>query len=220
MVCPKLSAYPKLSVYFTYRYRTFCYSMEKQHYEIVITKKITMNSKELHELLQYEYNLYFSSRLDYIRSFLLLEKRWYIWQLLKTLRKLEYLNKSSNKGFKYAFYSRKVNKLSYKLGIDIWHSCFDKGLLIYHSHGIVVNSLAKIGKNCHLHGNNCIGNDGIHDGCPIIGDNCDIGVGAIIIGNVRLGNNVRIAANAVVNKSFQEDNVLLAGIPAKIVKHY
>lgn len=29
-----------------------------------------------------------------------------------------------------------------------------------------------------------------------------------------------IAAGAVVNKSFPEDNILLAGIPAEIVKHY
>jgi len=33
-----------------------------------------------------------------------------------------------------------------------------------------------------------------------------------------LGNNVQIGANAVVNKSFDEDNIVLAGVPARIVK--
>lgn len=130
------------------------------------------------------------------------------------------ISRGGGKGLKYAYYSWRVNILSQRLGIDIWHSSFGKGLLIYHSQGIVVNSLARIGKNCRLHGNNCIGNDGIHDGCPVIGDNCELGVGAIVIGNIRLGNNVLIAANAVVNKSFSEDNILLAGVPAKIVKRY
>ena len=35
---------------------------------------------------------------------------------------------------------------------------------------------------------------------------------------IKIGNNVSIGANAVVNKSFDEDNIVLAGIPAKIVK--
>jgi len=39
-----------------------------------------------------------------------------------------------------------------------------------------------------------------------------------IFGPIKLGNNVIIGANAVVNKSFKEDNIVLAGIPAKIVK--
>lgn len=140
--------------------------------------------------------------------------------LCNTLKSGVFGRPGGGKGLKYAYYSWRVNRLCQRLGIDMWHSCFDKGLLIYHSYGVVVNSLARIGRNCHLHGNNCIGNDGIHDGCPVIGDNCELGNGAIVIGNIRLGNNVRIAANAVVNKSFSEDNILLAGVPAKIVKRY
>lgn len=179
------------------------------------------NKRELREVLNYEFSQYFHKYTEFIRAAILKENRYEIWKFQKSLRKLEYLAMSNNrKGFKYAYYSWVVNKRSQKLGIEIWHSCFDKGLLIYHSQGIVVNSLARIGKNCRLHGNNCIGNDGIYDACPHIGDNCDIGVGAIIIGNVKLGNNVRIAANSVVNRSFEEDNILLAGSPAKIVRIY
>ncbi|MFD1393166.1 serine O-acetyltransferase [Lacticaseibacillus jixianensis] len=53
----------------------------------------------------------------------------------------------------------------------------------------------------------------------LIGDNCFIGSGAKIIGNIRIGNNVAIGAGAVVVKDCLEDSVTLAGVPAKIVSH-
>lgn len=55
-------------------------------------------------------------------------------------------------------------------------------------------------------------------GSPIIGDNCDIGVGAKIIGDITIADNVTIAAGAIVNKSCSQSNVVLAGVPAKIIK--
>ena len=48
-------------------------------------------------------------------------------------------------------------------------------------------------------------------GVPVIGDNCYIGAGAKIIGKVRVGNNVRIGANAVVYKDVPDDSVVLSG---------
>ncbi len=53
----------------------------------------------------------------------------------------------------------------------------------------------------------------------IIGDNCWIGTNAIILPGVRLGNHVVVAAGAVVTKSFPQDDILLAGVPARIIKH-
>ena len=83
-------------------------------------------------------------------------------------------------------------------------------------HGeIIVNEDAVIGANALLHGRNCIGNNGT-DGCvPEIGDNLDLGIGAKVIGNIKLGNNVTVGANAVVTKSFQNDCTVV-GIPAKL----
>lgn len=40
-----------------------------------------------------------------------------------------------------------------------------------------------------------------------------------MIGDVHIGNNVTVAAGAVVIDPFEEDNIVLAGIPARIVKH-
>ena len=56
-------------------------------------------------------------------------------------------------------------------------------------------------------------------GKPItIGDNCWIGGRAVINPGVTLGNNVVVASGAVVTKSFG-DNVVLGGVPARVIKN-
>ena len=52
----------------------------------------------------------------------------------------------------------------------------------------------------------------------IIGDFCWIGANAVVLPGVKLGQHVVVAAGAVVTKSFLQDNVLLAGVPAVVVK--
>ena len=185
------------------------------------------NKEQLHSVLLREKKQYFGSRVAYMKSLLLHERESAIWRFQKYLRQLEFYEHQKRSKFLvarllawggYSCYSRKTNKLRERLGIEIWHSCFDEGLIIWHSSGILVNSKCRIGKNCQLHGNNCIGNDGKTEGVPVIGDNCNIGFGASIIGDIRLGNNVTIGAGAVVNKSFEGDNIVLAGVPAKIIR--
>lgn len=84
--------------------------------------------------------------------------------------------------------------------------------------GVVVNGYAKVGKDCHLHGNNCIGNKGSNNGVPKIGNNVDIGYGAIIIGDIMIGDNTVIAAGAIVVDSFPSGNVVIGGCPAKVIR--
>ena len=105
-------------------------------------------------------------------------------------------------------------KLSYKLGYTIYKNTFGPGVCFCHYGTLVVNKEARIGKKCRIHVGVNIGNQG---GAPIIGDNVYIGPGAKIFGPVTIGNNVVIGANAVVNHSFP-DNVVIAGVPAKIIK--
>lgn len=51
-----------------------------------------------------------------------------------------------------------------------------------------------------------------------INDGCDIGVNSVILPGTSLGKNVQIGAGAVVRGSFP-DNVVIAGVPAKIIRH-
>ena len=53
---------------------------------------------------------------------------------------------------------------------------------------------------------------------PHLGDNIYIGPGAILFGAIIITDNVTIGANATVNKSCEEQYVVLAGSPASIVK--
>ncbi|MCC8153176.1 MAG: hypothetical protein LIP01_02525 [Tannerellaceae bacterium] len=80
----------------------------------------------------------------------------------------------------------------------------------------MINGTAKIGKYCKLHGNICIGNDGLSMEAPIIGDNVDIGVGAKIIGNVKVANNIIIGAGSIVVKDCDKEGVW-AGVPSKFL---
>ncbi len=46
-----------------------------------------------------------------------------------------------------------------------------------------------------------------------------MGVGSVILGNVKIGDNTAIGANALVNKSFEEGNITIAGVPAKKISN-
>ncbi len=134
------------------------------------------------------------------------------------LRKQEYYINTAKgskiKGAMGLFYESKKNRLGEKLGIEIPPNCFGKGIQIYHT-GIVVNSAVRAGENCILHGGNCIGNKGGSQEVPIVGNNVDIGYGAVIIGGVQIADNCIIGANAVVNRSFTEPGSIVVGVPAK-----
>jgi serine O-acetyltransferase len=72
-------------------------------------------------------------------------------------------------------------------------------------YGIIVSHEAVIGKNCVILHQVTIGVRDHDGGCPVIGDNCLIGAGAKIIGNVHIGNNVKIGANSTVTKDVPDN---------------
>ena len=98
-------------------------------------------------------------------------------------------------------YSRRKNKLGNTLGFYINPNTLGAGTIIYHHGSIIINSDAVVGCGCKLHGNNCIGNDGVSLKAPHIGNNVEIGFGASIIGDVTITDDVKIGAEAVVVKS-------------------
>ncbi|WP_373269942.1 serine acetyltransferase [Mediterraneibacter gnavus] len=142
----------------------------------------------------------------------------YIFKYLKLLRKQEYFlnqERTLKNKIMYYYYTRKKNKVGMKLQFNIPPNVFDEGLVLNHHGTLIINAGAKVGKNCILHGNNCIGNDGKEQRAPIIGDNVDIGVNASVIGDVYLADGIVVGANSVVTKSFREKNIVIAGVPAK-----
>lgn len=104
------------------------------------------------------------------------------------------------------------------MGFTIPINVIEEGLCIFHYGTIIVSNYAKIGKFCSIHAGVNIGQNWNKEETPTIGNHCFICPGAKLFGKIVIGNHVTIGANAVVNKSFEEDNITIAGIPAKIVK--
>jgi len=139
-----------------------------------------------------------------------------IWLFQRLLRKLEYLTNCKGNELFLLITKLRFNRLSTKLGFTIPINVFGPGLSIAHKGTIVVNKSVKVGTNCRLHVCVNIGSQaGQGDLAPTIGDNCYIGPGVKIFGAISIADNTAIGANAVVNKSFIEEGVTIAGVPAK-----
>jgi len=83
--------------------------------------------------------------------------------------------------------------------------------------GIFISGSATVGRNCTIYQQVTIGSNMLIDskgfGSPTIGDNCLIGAGAKIIGNVLIGDNCRIGANAVVSTNLPANSVVVMSVP-------
>ena len=93
-----------------------------------------------------------------------------------------------------------------------------KGLKVLHpSLGLVVHDKTIAGENLCLIGGNCIGErKKLERGDLVLGNNVNIGANAVILGPVKIGNNVNIGAGAVVVHD-TPDNVTVVGVPARCV---
>jgi serine O-acetyltransferase len=85
--------------------------------------------------------------------------------------------------------------------------------------GVVLHHNTVIGKKCIIGSNVTIGGKSGVKEVPKLGDNVKIATGAKILGAITIGDNVTIGANAVVVKDVPS-NVVVAGIPAKIIRNY
>ena len=188
-----------------------------------------MTRNELEKLLSLERDIYCSFMFPTVGrrvvSLLKKEPTRMIMRFQRNMRWCQYYYakkaQSHNPYYKlmYLYRIMRHNRMQSRLGCDIGINVPEmvgEGLLIYHSQGIVINSDSKIGKNCHLHGNNCIGrNRPDEQACPVIGDNVMLGVGAKVLGDVTIADNIRVAAGAVVVSSFSEPGITIGGIPAR-----
>ena len=93
-----------------------------------------------------------------------------------------------------------------------------KGLFIDHGCGVVIGETAEIGDNCTIYQGVTLGGTGKDTGKrhPTVGNNVMIGAGAKVLGPFTVGDNAKIAANAVVLHAVPANSTAV-GIPAKVV---
>jgi len=88
-----------------------------------------------------------------------------------------------------------------------------KGLRIHHFGGIIVHSAGVLGEYCTIYHGVTLGDLGGRGGAPRVGDRVLIGAGAKLIGEIAIGDDCVIGANAVVNTSVPA-GYLAVGVPA------
>lgn len=94
-----------------------------------------------------------------------------------------------------------------------------KGLFIDHGSGVVIGETTVIGDDCTIYQGATLGGTGKEKGKrhPTLGNNVLVGSGAKILGPFKVGDNSRIAANAVVLDEVPPDSTAV-GVPARIVR--
>lgn len=119
------------------------------------------------------------------------------------------------------FIARYISQRSrHKTGIEIHPAAkIGKGLVIDHGMGVVIGETAEIGDNCTIYQGVTLGGTGKDAGKrhPTIGNNVLVGAGAKVLGPFTVGDNARIAANAVVLSAIPPNSTAV-GVPARVVK--
>jgi len=94
-----------------------------------------------------------------------------------------------------------------------------KGFFIDHGMGVVIGETTEIGENCLLYQGVTLGGTGKEEGKrhPTLGNNVVVGAGAKILGNISVGNDVKIGANSVVLIPVP-DNSIVVGVPGRVIK--
>lgn len=115
------------------------------------------------------------------------------------------------------FLSQRARKIT---GIEIHPGAqIGNGVFIDHGMGVVIGETTVIGDNCTIYQGVTLGGTGKDKGKrhPTIGNNVVIGSGAKVLGPFTVGDNSKIAANAVVLSEVPE-NCTVVGVPGRIVK--
>lgn len=102
------------------------------------------------------------------------------------------------------------------MGYEIPLNTLGAGVYLDHHGTLIINKNAIVGSNVYLTPGVVIGAD--RHGVPTIGNNVEILMGAKVYGNIKIGENVTIAPMSVVTHDVPS-NVVVCGIPAKIMKH-
>lgn len=89
-----------------------------------------------------------------------------------------------------------------------------KHFVIDHFGGIIISGYARFGDHCRVRNGVVVGLKNVDDPCaPQIGSHVDIGSGAKLLGNIRIGDHVIVGANAVVLQDVPDWHIAV-GVPA------
>ena len=83
-------------------------------------------------------------------------------------------------------------------------------------YGIIISKNTKLGYNCTIFHQVTIGQG--KNGAPTIGNNCYIGAGAKIVGDITIGDNVNIGANCIVVEDIPDNSTVVMNKPRVIIK--
>ncbi|MBM3255053.1 MAG: serine O-acetyltransferase [Candidatus Omnitrophica bacterium] len=119
------------------------------------------------------------------------------------------------------FLARMLSQLArFMTGIEIHPGArIGKRFFIDHGMGVVIGETAIVGDDVLIYQGVTLGGAGIEKGKrhPTIGNNVVIGTGAKVLGNIIVGDNSYVGANAVVIKDVPP-NATVVGVPARITK--
>lgn len=119
------------------------------------------------------------------------------------------------------FLARLVSQVTkFFTGIEIHPGAqIGKGLMIDHGTGVVIGETTIIGDDCTLYQGVTLGGTGKDVGKrhPTLGNNVMVGSGAKVLGPFKVGDNSKIASNAVVLTEIPP-NCTAVGVPARVVK--
>ena len=105
-------------------------------------------------------------------------------------------------------------------GIEIHPSAvIGRGLFIDHGTGVVIGETAVLGRNVTLFQGVTLGGTGKERGKrhPTLGDNVVVGAGAKVLGNITIGHDSMVGANAVVVRDVPEHSTVV-GVPGRITR--
>ncbi|MEG0086368.1 MAG: serine O-acetyltransferase EpsC [Niameybacter sp.] len=165
----------------------------------------------------------------------------YIKEQIKVIKERDPAIKSTAEVFLYpSFYALLFHKMGHRLYKREWYflarlisqlargltgieihpgAIIGKRLFIDHGMGVVIGETCEIGDNVTIYHGVTLGGTGKDHGKrhPTIGNNVMISTGAKVLGPFKVGDNSRIAANAVVLQEIPEDCTVV-GIPGRIVR--
>lgn len=171
--------------------------------------------KELLETLSYERNLYGGGSVKLFGPALSEQK--IAWKFVCLLRYEEYHYNVRHK-IRANFYRFLRIRLSRKYSLFIPINIVERGIMIHHPHNITINA-KRVGQNFSIQFNTALIAGGHDGGCPTIGNDVAIGVGAVLLGDIHIADGIAVGANSLVNKSFEERNIAVAGNPAKKISN-